>query len=146
MPGPNISAVNVDVGSVLSGIGKLAKDIREAITGEAILDPAKKAEIEMKILEIENAYLSAQTAINQAEASNPNLFVSGWRPAAGWVCVVGFGYTFLLYPFICWFSKIKGFEVPPEIDATILVNLLFGMLGLAGMRTYEAKVGVKRAK
>lgn len=143
---PNISAVNVDVGSVLSGIGTLAKDIRAAITGESVIDPNKKAEIEMKLLEIENAYLTAQTEINKAEATNPNLFVSGWRPAAGWVCVIGFGYTFLLYPFICWFSNIKGLELPPEIDAALLVNLLFGMLGLAGMRTYEAKSGVKRTK
>jgi hypothetical protein len=141
-----LSAVNIDVGSVLSGIGTLAKDIRAAITGESIIDPNKKAEIEMKLLEIENAYLTAQTEINKAEAANPNLFVSGWRPAAGWVCVIGFGYTFLLYPFICWFSKMKGFELPPEIDAALLVNLLFGMLGLAGMRTYEAKEGIKRVK
>jgi hypothetical protein len=100
----------------------------------------------MKLLEIENAYLTAQTEINKAEASNPNLFVAGWRPAAGWTCVIGFAYTFLMYPCITWFSKMRGLEVPPEIDATLLVNLLFGMLGLAGMRTYEAKQGVKRMK
>lgn len=138
--------LNVDVGSVLSGIGQLSKDIRAAITGEAVIDPAKKAEIEMKLLEIENAYLKAQTEINKIEAASSNLFVSGWRPAAGWTCVVGFAYTFLLYPFVCWFSRLKGLEVPPEIDATLLVNLLFGMLGLAGMRTYEAKTGVKRVR
>jgi hypothetical protein len=141
-----VGLVNVDVGSVLSGIGTLAKDIRAAITGESVIDPNKRAEIEMKLLEIENAYLTAQTEINKAEASNPNLFVSGWRPAAGWTCVIGFAYTFLLYPFICWFSNMRGLELPPEIDATLLVNLLFGMLGLAGMRTYEAKQGVKRMK
>jgi hypothetical protein len=141
---PAITGVNIDVGSVLSGIGTLAKDIRAAITGESVIDANKKAEIEMKLLEIENAYLTAQTEINKAEAANPNLFVSGWRPAAGWVCVIGFGYTFLLYPFVVWWSRLKGWEVPPEIDAALLVNLLFGMLGLAGMRTYEAKTGVKR--
>lgn len=139
-----VGLVNVDVGSVLSGIGTLAKDIRAAITGESIIDPNKKAEIEMKLLEIENAYLTAQTEINKAEASNPNLFVSGWRPAAGWTCVIGFAYTFLLYPFITWFSSMRELAAPPEIDAALLVNLLFGMLGLAGMRTYEAKQGVKR--
>lgn len=32
---------------------------------------------------------SAQLAVNAAEAANPNLFISGWRPAAGWVCVFG---------------------------------------------------------
>ena len=139
-----VGLVNVDVGTVLSGIGTLAKDIRAAITGESVIDANKKAEIEMKLLEIENAGLVAQTEINKVEAANPNLFVSGWRPAAGWTCVIGFAYTFLLYPFVTWFSKIKGIATPPEIDATLLVNLLFGMLGLAGMRTYEAKQGVKR--
>jgi hypothetical protein len=39
---------------------------------------------------------------------------------------------------------MRELAAPPEIDAALLVNLLFGMLGLAGMRTYEAKQGVKR--
>lgn len=143
---PGITGINVDVGSVLSGIGTLAKDIRAAITGESVIDPNKKAEIEMKLLEIENAYLTAQTEINKAEAANPNLFVSGWRPAAGWTCVIGFAYTFLINPFAVWYSQNHQLTAPPEIDATLLVNLLFGMLGLAGMRTYEAKSGVKRVK
>lgn len=141
-----LSAVNIDVGSVLSGIGTLAKDIRAAITGESVIDPNKRAEIEMKLLEIENSGLQAQSEINKAEAENPNLFVSGWRPAAGWTCVVGFSYTFLFYPLLSWASLNFKWQTPPEIDATLLVNLLFGMLGLAGMRTYEAKQGVKRMK
>jgi hypothetical protein len=141
-----IAAVNVDVGSVLSGAGTLLKDIRAAITGKSVIDPNQQAEIELKILELENAFLTAQSAINMKEAENPNLFVSGWRPAAGWTCVVGFAYTFLGFPLMAWASLNFGWIEPPIIDAAILINLLFGMLGLAGMRTYEAKSGVKRTK
>jgi hypothetical protein len=32
--------------------------------------------------------MEAQTQVNKVEAANPNLFVSGWRPAAGWVCTL----------------------------------------------------------
>jgi hypothetical protein len=142
MPGD----INVDVGSVITGIGTLAKNIREAITGEAIIDPNKKADIEMKVLELENAALLAQTGINQAEAASPNLFVSGWRPAAGWVCVIGFFYTFIIRPFAAWYSTYLNITVPPEIDAQTLMNLLLGMLGLAGFRTWEGLQGVKRVK
>lgn len=141
-----IAAVNVDVGSVLSGIGTLAKDIRAAITGESVIDPNKKAEIEMKLLEIENAYLLAQTEINKTEAANPNLFVSGWRPAAGWTCVLGFCYTFLLFPFLVWMSLNFKWQSPPTIDADILSSLLYAMLGLGGLRTVDAIKGVKRMK
>lgn len=141
-----IGMVNVDVGSVLSGAGTLLKDIRAAITGKSVLDPNEQAKIEMQMLELENAFLTAQTSINMKEAENPNVFVSGWRPAAGWTCVIGFAYTFLAYPFATWLSLNMKWVAPPVIDATVLIQLLFGMLGLAGMRTYEAKEGVKRNK
>jgi hypothetical protein len=141
-----ISAVNIDVGSVLSGIGELAKDIRAAITGESIIDPNKRAEIEMKLLEIQNAGLQAQTAINMKEAENPNLFVSGWRPAAGWTCVLGFAYTFLAFPLLVWASSNFQWQSPPTIDADILYNLLLAMLGLGVLRTAERLTGSERSK
>lgn len=139
-----LSAINVDVGGILAGAGTLAKDIRAAITGKSVLDPNEQAKIEMQLLQLENSFLEAQSSINLKEAENPNLFVSGWRPAAGWTCVVGFAYTFLLYPIAVWASVNFGYKGPPQIDTTMLVQLLFGMLGLAGLRTYEGKEGIKR--
>ena len=136
-----ISGINIDgnlIGSALGGIGKLAKDIRQAVTGE--ISPEKRAEIEAELLEIENQGLQAQIELNKIEAQNASVFVSGWRPAAGWVCVLGLFYTFLLQPLLAWATSSK----PPEIDTTLLIQLLFGMLGLAGTRTYEKGKGIAR--
>ncbi len=138
-----LPGINIDVGSVLSGIGGLAKDIREAITGE--ISPEKKSEIEMKLLEIENAQLTAQTEINKAEAQNPSVFVSGWRPAVGWCCVLGLVYSFFIQPLGAWGAKLCGFkDMPPVLDMAVLFQLLVGMLGLAGFRSWEKKEGVSR--
>ena len=86
------------VGVALSSFGEFAKSIREAITGKAILDPNKQAELALKAQEMEQALtlsalsyekaqLEGQLAINRAEAESGSLFKGGWRPAVGWVCV-----------------------------------------------------------
>jgi hypothetical protein len=37
------------IGGLISGIGSAAKDIRAAITGKSVIDPAAQAELEMKL-------------------------------------------------------------------------------------------------
>jgi len=133
-----INGITIDgnlIGSALSGIGNLAKDIRQAITGE--LNAEQKAAIETKLLEIENQGLMAQIEVNKIEAGNTSTFVSGWRPGAGWVCVLGLFYTFLLQPMFAWIALLYQAAVPPIIDTGLLIQLLFGMLGLAGIRAWE---------
>lgn len=141
---------------LFSGIGEFAKSIREAITGEAILDPNKRAELlaqtaaleaasEKARLDFEQKMSEGQTAINAIEAQNTRLFVSGWRPAVGWICVVGLGYVFLLKPLLPWIVSVvaliigKKVFLPemPEIPLGDLITLLAGMLGLSALRTTE---------
>ena len=40
----------------------------------------------------------AQIEVNKTEAGHKSLFVSGWRPAVGWVCVTGMGFNFVAVP------------------------------------------------
>jgi hypothetical protein len=137
-----ISLANLDVGGLFSGIGTLAKDIRTAVTGKEPINADKAAEIALKLEELEGKARESQTIVNLAEANNPNLFVAGWRPAAGWVCVVGLFYSVFLRPILSWVSSIWHWSaVPPVIDETILMELLFGMLGLGAYRTYERVKG-----
>lgn len=130
--------VNVDIGSILSGLGNMAKDLRAAITGK---DPAA----EMKLLELEQAAQKAQTDINLAEAQNPNLFVSGWRPATGWICVFALAWYFIIAPFFTWLLSIFHVAVTiPAFDVGELMALLMALLGIGGMRTYEKIQGVAK--
>lgn len=119
-------------GSGTKGLGVLAKDIREAIKGKE-LDPNKQLDIAAKLAEV-------QTKINEAEATHRSVFVAGWRPFIGWVCGFGLMYAVLIEPLMRFIYTVKGWDMLfPQIDTTITMQVLFGMLGLVGARSYEKK-------
>lgn len=130
-----ISFATVDIGSVFSGIGTLAKDIRVAVTG---LDPVKQMEIQAKLLELESVAMNGQLEINKVEATNASVFVSGWRPFIGWICGTSLLYNYILMPFIDYFVG-KGVLAMNDSE---LMTLLFGMLGLSAMRSFDKVKGV----
>lgn len=139
-----ITIDKIDIGGIFSGFGTLLKDVRTTISGKAPLDPTKLAELEAKALEIEQILMTAQTDINKIEAANPKLFVSGWRPAVGWICAIALGVQYLIYPIASWMLPIIGHaEIKlPVIETAELYPLLFGMLGFGVMRTYDKIKGV----
>ena len=92
---------------------------------------------ELAQLEAEKAVTLAQIDVNKADAQSQDQFQRRWRPAAGWVCVLGLGYNFLLQPLLSWLSWLKGWPVPPILDVEQLLVLLSGLLGLGGFRTVE---------
>ncbi len=97
-----------------------------------------KAEIEMYKLTSDFQNAMAQVAVNEAEGDHESIFVAGWRPFIGWVCGISFAYHVILIPFLAFISAIGGYVIPlPAFDSMLLMNVLFGMLGLGGMRTYE---------
>jgi len=128
-----------------------------AITGiidKLIPDPQAAADAKLKAFELaqkgELAALDAdlrlalgQMEVNKAEATT-DVFRGGWRPFCGWVCGAGLAYTFLLKPLLPWAVGLFGVAVPllPAIDSDALMALLFGMLGLGGMRSWEKAKGV----
>ncbi len=133
-----IGAINVDVGSVLGGLGDLAKDIREAITGRSILDPNKQAELLQRAAELEAQAAQAQTAINVEEAKSGSVFVAGWRPFVGWVCGSALAYHYIAMPFLVWIVELWGFKTtPPSLEMGELMTLLLGILGLGAYRSYD---------
>lgn len=95
-----------------------------------------------------NQLLMAQVDLNKEEAKSPSLFMSGWRPACAWVCVLSLAYAVVGYTFLTWviqfYSLSQGVVIPklPPPDATLTFEVLFGMLGLGGYRTYEKLKGV----
>lgn len=126
------------VGGLLGGIGTLAKDIRQAWTGE--LPAEKQAEIEQKLLELENAAMNTQAAINLEEAKSENVFVSGWRPFIGWVGGFCLAYCAIFEPFISWVVMVNGYNgLFPKIDTTLTMQVLIGILGLGAYRSYDKK-------
>lgn len=79
-----------------------------------------------------------QRAINLVEAASGSLFVAGWRPAIGWVCALALGFQYLVRPLLTWAQGVwwPGLPALPGLDDA-LWQLMFGMLGMGGLRTLE---------
>ncbi len=87
----------------------------------------------------------AQIAVNKEEASHASMFVSGWRPAVGWVCCAGLASNYLLVPFANFGLGIAGsVYMVPLLDLSEMMPVLLGMLGLGAMRTVEKTKDVAR--
>lgn len=113
------------------------------VLNKFIPDPAAKMQAETELRASLQQWDAGQNTVNAAEAANPDMFVAGWRPAVGWVCAAALAYTYLLVPIGMWIGFVVGHPIPkpPVLDGN-LWELMLGMLGMGGMRTYEKLKGV----
>jgi|TARA_R110000868_G_scaffold410360_1_gene698174 hypothetical protein len=124
-----------------------ALDLGNTLITRIFPDPAQAANAKLELIKLQQsgdlATMTAQTDINKEEAKSNSLFVSGWRPAIGWVCALALLYQYLFKPLMTWFSGVLGFSVPPMpgLDDN-LWQLMMGMLGMGGLRTFEKVQGV----
>jgi hypothetical protein len=90
--------------------------------------------------------IQAQTDINKIEAVSTNVFVSGWRPMVGWVCGVALAYAAFFEPILRFIARVLcGYTGAfPAIDTNITLQILLGLLGLGGMRSFEKIKGVTK--
>ncbi len=97
--------------------------------------------------QIQNGHLQVmgQIDINKVEAAHSSLFVAGWRPFIGWVCGCGFAFTFIVKPYVFpWFyADFPSLALIPEMDGS-LMELTMGMLGIAGLRSWEKNKGLTK--
>ena len=75
----------------------------------------------------------AQLEIAKQDAKG-NWFQSSWRPLIGWICGLSLGINYMISPIAAGF----GITIP-QADMSVMMPLLFGMLGIAGMRSYDKK-------
>jgi len=116
-----------------------------------IEDKDQKSKLAHEIATMSQKYAQeiaqGQMAINQVEAAHKSLFVSGWRPAVGWVCVLGMFGNFITIPFSNFVLALLGIDIViPLVPLETMMPVLMGMLGLGAMRTYEKKNSVHRDK
>ena len=75
--------------------------------------------------------IMAQIEVLKADAKG-NWFQASWRPLIGWICGLSLGINYMVSP-IC-----AGFGVDiPQADMSVMMPLMFGMLGIGGMRSYD---------
>lgn len=114
-----------------------------------IPDADEKARLahEISTMASKQAYQLAreQISINREEAKHTSVFVSGWRPATGWICVAGMGFNFIAVPIGNFACALSGIDViMPNLDLGEMMPVLLGMLGLGAMRTVEKTKKVAR--
>jgi hypothetical protein len=139
----------IGIGSIIEGVGKVADSLitTDKERAEMALEE-RKLDLEEK--KIDQATDLAQVEVNKIEAASTNWFVSSWRPAVGWVGVLGLAYQFLGYPLMQWLWAFgqgydiipKGLAPPPDLQVEQLMTLLAGLLGFGGMRSFEKHKGV----
>jgi hypothetical protein len=122
-------------------------DVGSKVIDRVWPDPEKAAAAKLELFKLQQsgelAMIAGQMEINKVEAANPSVFVSGWRPAIGWICGAGFGVQFVIGPLAEWGAALYGHPVKfPQMDTGTMMPLLLGMLGLGGMRTAEKIQGV----
>jgi hypothetical protein len=125
------------IGAIIEGVGRIADDL---ITSD---EERLKIALQEKVIEAE--LIKGQLEINKAEAQHKSIFVAGWRPAIGWVGASAMAYQFILYPLLTWiwsWAQAKGLlpanlAPPPTLPADALWVIISGMLGIAGMRSFD---------
>lgn len=123
----------------LTGLGSVA-DLAKDLIGRFFPD---KTEQERAQIAAALQIIQAQTDINKAEATNPSIFVAGWRPFIGWVCGAACAWNWVGLPVAlftaAYFGKTLALR-PADIGE--MMPVLIGMLGLGGLRTTEKIKGV----
>ncbi len=114
----------------ITGLGGVTDVLKELI--QLFPNAEQRERAASKIQDAESAIAAAQSATNTAEAGNDSVFVAGWRPAAGWICIMGLGYSSVIAPVLHL----------PSADTGVLISILTGMLGLGTLRTAEKISGV----
>jgi len=132
------------IGSMIESVGKVA--------GDLITTDKERMQLELGGRKLDQTIDLAQIEVNKAEAAHSSVFVAGWRPAIGWIGAAAMAYQFLLYPLMLWgWTYLQGMgwipkelTPPPVLDADQLWVILSGILGIAGMRSFEKTKGVAR--
>ena len=135
------------IGEAAEGIGELTDKLYGYFKGK--LTPQEQAEFDLTLAKLQQELMVKQAEINKAEAQNPSVFVSGWRPAIGWLCALAIGYNFIVYPMLTWlcfaFRPEMVDKIPPPFTKG-LFELVLAMLGVAGYRTFEKLKGIDTKK
>ena len=110
----------------------------EPVTGlldKFIEDKDQKAKLAHELATMADKHAQAlalaQIKVNQEEAKG-NWFQSSWRPLIGWICGLSLAINYLISPICAGFGILI-----PQADMAVMMPLLLGMLGIAGIRSVD---------
>jgi hypothetical protein len=94
-------------------------------------------------LDVQTKLALAQIDNNKADAQGASPMQRNWRPAIGWVCAAALAWDTIVRPILTFGMAYAGHQPPtlPTLSSEQLYSLLFGLLGLGGLRTVEKVKG-----
>ena len=116
-------ALTALIGPATKLIGKFVKD--KDLQQKLSHDIATMAEKHAQQLALQ------QIEVNKAEAKG-NWFQSSWRPLIGWICGLSLAINYMVSPIMAG----VGVTIP-QADMTVMMPLLFGLLGISGLRSFD---------
>lgn len=121
------------VGGLIGTVGKVADDL--------FTSDEERMRAELDSYNAETGRLQGQVDINKIEAAHTSLLVAGWRPFIGWICGIAFAYAAVFEPLMRFVSAVLfGYSGAfPAIDTMLTLQILFGILGLGVMRSFDKK-------
>lgn len=127
------------MGIDITGFGAVS-DLAGTIINKIWPDKSKEEQAQLAAAV---SIINGQMAINQAEALNPSVFVSGWRPFIGWVCGGACAWNWIGISCAKVLVAFLHYDIPLE-PASLgeMMPVLLGLLGLGALRTVEKFGGV----
>ena len=116
-------ALTALIGPATKLIGKFVKD--KDLQQKLSHDIATMAEKHAQQLALQ------QIEVNKAEAKG-NWYQSSWRPLIGWICGLSLAINYMVSPILAGFGIMV-----PQADMSVMMPLLFGMLGISGLRSFD---------
>jgi len=144
----DVSGINLNVGEAISGIGKLANEVKSLITGEPT--PEKQAEIKTKLLDLEgkaaeadNQFRALQAKVLIAEISGQSWLQQNWRPILMLTIVAIVANNYLLVPYMQLFSlPVTILDLPEKLWNLMTLGVggyIAGRTGEKMMETWKGK-------
>ena len=128
-------------------VGGIAEGVMKGLDSLFTSDE-ERAKAELAITKELNQPHILQAMANIEEAKHPSVFVSGWRPALGWLCVVLLAYAWIGRDLIVIGLSVADMAAVvkdlPVIGTGELMTLVMSLLGLGATRMYEKTKGVAR--
>ena len=116
-------------------IGQAAQGVATAIN-QFVETPEEKKAAEILLMKVQQDPDKWQAEINKIEAGHRNMFVAGWRPAVGWICVCALSWGWIIAPILQFIWPNREL---PAIEIGQAISLIMALLGMGALRSYEKK-------
>jgi len=139
----DVSGININVGEAVSGVGKLAQEIKSLFTGEPT--PEKQAEIQQKLLELEGKATDADNQVRElktriliAEIQGQSWMQQNWRPILMLTIVAIVANNYILVPYLTLFGmKAQVLDLPEKLWSLMTLGVGGYIVGRSGEKIVE---------